>query len=228
MNDTAAIHQHPVSETDAAIQAMQHRLQCHLDKLVTADETLTGASLYVIAPSLKLDWGMAAGVTEREGDTPITIQHPLRIASVTKSFVAAAILRLYEQGRLDLEIGIGRYLPKNCIDILEAGGYNTEQITPRQLLMHTTGLVDFFYTETFTALLPELMSGRYKHLFTLEEQLRMAMTSDSTSMQRDQYYYSDTNYILLGAILEQVTQSNMATATRELVGYDKLGLENTW
>ncbi|WP_165776837.1 serine hydrolase domain-containing protein [Paremcibacter congregatus] len=207
---------------------LQQTLQIMLQDFVKSDDVMTGASIYVIAPHLDLEWGTAIGVTERGGSVPLTPEHPTYISSVTKSFVAAAILRLHEEDRIDIEAPITRYLREDHLQILKDGGYDVDQITVRHLLMHTSGLADFFYTKTFDQMAPKLMSGELVHLFTLEEQLRMAMEDKSYGKPGEVYHYSDTGYILLGAMLEKITGKSMAAATRELVDYDNLGLKNTW
>jgi D-alanyl-D-alanine carboxypeptidase len=67
------------------------------------------------------------------------------------------------------------------------------------------------------------------HRWSREEQLEKAMEwGDPYGAPGEVYRYSDTGYILLGAIIEQVTGKTMAAAFRELLKYEENGLENTW
>ncbi|MHC2357521.1 D-alanyl-D-alanine carboxypeptidase [Sinorhizobium meliloti] len=206
---------------------LQAKAQILVSNLVRADGA-PGATAYIIAPKLDLETGVAAGLTEKSGGEPLTTAHPVRISSLTKPFVAAAILRLWEMGKIELARSIHSYVPAEHTSILKSGGYDAEAITVRHLLSHTAGLRDVFYTDAFAQLLPKLMSGQVRHCFTLEEQLKMAMEGGPRFTPGDAFEYSDTGYLLLGAILEKVTGKSMAAATRELVGFDRLGLASTW
>ncbi|PAP97918.1 MAG: class A beta-lactamase-related serine hydrolase [Mesorhizobium sp.] len=206
---------------------LQLKAQTLVADLVGADAA-PGAAAYIIAPKFGMEAGMVAGVTERAGREPLTIERPIRISSVTKPFVAAAIWRVWEMGKIDLDQSIGSYLTSAHVMILTGGGYDVKTITVRHLLSHTAGLVDVFHTNAFTQMLPKLMTGQVKHRFTLEEQLKMAMEGGPRFTPGQAFEYSDTGYLLLAAILEKATGKSMAAATRELVGFDRLGLGNTW
>jgi D-alanyl-D-alanine carboxypeptidase len=88
-------------------------------------------------------------VVDLETRQPLTADHSLRIASVTKTFVAAAILRLLEQGRLELDDAIARLLLPASRGILREGGYDPGAITVRMLLAHTSGLYDYAASPAF-------------------------------------------------------------------------------
>ncbi|MBX4893903.1 MULTISPECIES: serine hydrolase [Rhizobium] len=206
---------------------LQAKAQILVSHLVRADGA-PGATAYIIAPKLDLEIGVVAGVTERSGSEPLTTAHPVRISSVTKPFVAAAILRLWEMGQIELAGSIDSYLPIEHTSILTNAGYDAKAITVRHLLSHTAGLRDVFHTDAFAQMLPGLMSGQVRHCFTLEEQLQMAMEGGRRFPPGEAFEYSDTGYLLLGAILGKVTGKSMAAATRQLVRFDRLGLESTW
>ena len=62
---------------------------------------------------------------------------------MTKTFTAAAILRLVEQGRLGLDDPIADHLAPATLELLRRGGYDPDAIHVRHLLMHTSGLYDY-------------------------------------------------------------------------------------
>ncbi|MER9094770.1 beta-lactamase family protein [Mesorhizobium sp. M0700] len=97
--------------------------QTLISDLVRADAA-PGAAAYIIAPKFGVEAAVAAGITERAGREPLTIDRPVRISSVTKPFVAAAILRLWETGKIDLDQPIGSYLTPAHAMILTDGGYD--------------------------------------------------------------------------------------------------------
>ena len=72
--------------------------------------SIQGVSMTVIAPSLDIHWTGAIGFDSKENDHQLNAKQPFRIASITKTFVATAILRLYEMGKLSVDDPISQYL----------------------------------------------------------------------------------------------------------------------
>jgi D-alanyl-D-alanine carboxypeptidase len=154
----------------------------------------------------------------------MTPLHPVRIASNTKTYVAAAALRLWEDGRLELDAPIERYLPKDLQAILRAGGYRPDAITVRHLLNHTSGLDDHG-TDRYAA----AIFADPQHRWTRAEQVRMCVEDGSVQGEPGEVYrYSDTGYVLLGEILEQVSGARLAEAVWGVLERSRLGLEASW
>ncbi len=92
----------PAATKPAAAQSKEQvvaELQKLLADEVAAQPSLPGELLHVHAPKQGIDVSLAAGVFDRESKQPLDPHHVFRVASVTKTFVAAAILRLYEEAR---------------------------------------------------------------------------------------------------------------------------------
>ncbi len=218
-------HDHPATD----VLSFMHDTEQKLLDALEQDETLPGASLHIIAPGLSLDWGAGVGYADADERVPFTARHPIRISSVTKPFVAAAILRLQEQGRIELDAPIARYLTATHQEILATGDYDPEALTVRHLLTHTSGLVDTFNTKSFQDYFLAVLEGGATKTFTLEEQLAAAVEGgEPTGAPGERQLYTDTGYILLGAILERITGQDMANATRSLTGYGEFAPDNTW
>src|SRR5882672_3303552 len=113
-------------------------LQKAISAEVTAHPSLPGELLHVHAPRQGIDVSLAAGIFDRESKRPLDPHNVFRVASVTKTFVAASILRLYEDGKIKLDDPINHYLSNDYTKVLDAGGYPTNVITVRQLLTHTS------------------------------------------------------------------------------------------
>ena len=140
------------------------------------------------------------------------LHHPLtkfRIASVTKPFTAAAIMVLEGRGLLRLTDTVDMYLP----DFPDG-----EKITVQHLLNHTSGIVNF--TE-----LPELSAVNY-NFHALAEVIALFAGKPLEFEPGSQHAYSNSNYVVLTAILESVTKQSYADALRELV-LEPLGLQDT-
>jgi D-alanyl-D-alanine carboxypeptidase len=113
----------PAALTVAPLPARLHQL---LEHFASAQPSFPGVALAVRTPTL--NWAGAAGVTDRATHTPLTAGAGFRIASVTKTFTAAAILRLAEDGKLSLADPIGQHLSHATIVLLRHGGYDVDHI----------------------------------------------------------------------------------------------------
>jgi len=213
----------PASEDPAA--ALESEFQTIVTAAVAGHEMDFGAALHVDAPRLGLTWDGAAGIADPTTGKMMTAAFPVLVASNTKTFISVSILKLWEQGRLDIDHPIAMYLPGEYVELLRGDSYDPEAVTIRHLLTHTSGLFDFADTDIYTE---EIMADP-KHRWTRTEQLESAMEwGDPYGEPGEVYRYCDTGYILLGEVLEQVTGRSMPDAVRELVDYDRLGLGSTW
>ena len=187
---------------------------------------MPGVSMSVNSSLLSQSWHGAAGYGDIEGNSALRHEQVFRIASVTKTFVAAAILRLHELDSISIEDPISFYIDKNSIDVLKTDGYNPEQILIKHCLNHTSGLEDYiFVTDDY---INELISNPQKR-WTREQQLEGAVNwGDKVGEPGEQTKYCDTGYILLGAIIESFFKGDMAQGLRTLLSYDRLGLTSTW
>jgi len=200
-------------------------LQEIVDNAVAGSETIPAAALYVDAPRLGVVWEGAAGVADPATGEPMTAAHPVLVASNTKTFIAASILRLWEDGRIGLDDPIADHLPQEYVELLESDGYLVDEITIRHLLTHTSGLYDYADRSIY----PQMILDDPTHRWTRTEQLEAAVAwGDPLGAPGEIYNYSDTGYILLGAILETTTGLSMPDAVRELIGYERIGLDSTW
>ncbi len=203
---------------------VEARLQALLDNFLTVHADVPGISLHVEAPRLGLSWSGAAGVADRTSGVRLIPANPFRIASITKTYTAAATLRLVEDGGLTLDDPILSHLPSEFVEILSAGGYDSRAITIRHLLTHTSGLYDYADDPMFY----QKVSDPNKR-WTRLEQLRLAVDYGRPyGRPGETYHYSDTGYILLGEIIERDTALPLGEAFRRLLNYDALGLTSTW
>ncbi len=183
-----------------------------------------GAALHVDSPALGLDWEVAAGLADPETEESMTAQHPIRIASNTKTYIATSILRLWEEDRLDISDPISKHLPDEFVAILESDGYQPDSITVRHLLTHTSGMYDHGDSDY-----AEKIVADPDHRWTRTEQLQICIDAGEPWGQPGEvYHYSDTGYILLGEIIEGITGKNLADGVWSLIDREKLKLDTTW
>ncbi|MFN8025780.1 MAG: serine hydrolase domain-containing protein [Acidimicrobiia bacterium] len=199
------------------------RLEAALARNLRAHPSMPGEAAAVQAPGVRA--AAAVGLADPDAGTALTPDTPFRIASVTKTFVAATVLRLVEQGTLVLDAPIASLLDPATDALLRGDGYRTDVITVRQLLDHTSGLYDYATSDAYDAL---NTSDPGRH-WTAVEQLQFAMDhGDPLAAPGVKYHYADTNYVLLGQIVARITGESLPAAVRRLVGFERLGLDQTW
>jgi CubicO group peptidase (beta-lactamase class C family) len=155
-------------------------------------------------------WAGSSG-RARDGRTGLAADTPMVIGSVTKTFVAAAVLQLAEEGTLSLDDPVRDHLP----ELTDLSG----EITLRQLLDHTSGLADLFNDTTRRGL-----EQQPDHAWTADEVLD---TLHAPWYQPGEgWAYANTNYYLLGMIIERVTGASLADVLDGRF-FDPLGLAGT-
>ena len=89
----------------------------------TSFETIPGLSMTVNAPELGINWTSESGFDSKKEENELEADQPFRIASVTKTFVATAILRMHEKGIISITDPISKYISSEHNLLLEKGGY---------------------------------------------------------------------------------------------------------
>jgi D-alanyl-D-alanine carboxypeptidase len=141
-------------------------------------------------------WRGSSGVAELGTSRKVPVAGRVRIGSITKTFVATVVLQLVAEKRIRLEDSVERWLPG-----VVPNGAN---ITVRQLLNHTSGLYDFKDTLPMPPS-AEFYALRYR-TWTAAEQIERALANPPVfDKPGSQYDYSNTNYLLIGEIIEKAT-----------------------
>jgi D-alanyl-D-alanine carboxypeptidase len=203
-------------------------LQVGLDEYVARhSDFIPGAALHVQAPRLGLDWEGASGLFQFDDDRPLAPSDPFRTASVTKTFTAATVLRLVEEGKLSLDDRISKYLSKDLVrrvHVLDGKSYGA-RITIRQLLNHTSGLYDYAMDEAWFV---DVLSDPQR-TWTPLELVEVAIANGAPYFTPGEgYHYSDTGYILAGLVIEKVSRLKLHQAYREYLRFAELGLDDTY
>ena len=201
---------------DSAFQAL-------LDAEVASTPSIPGEVLVVRAPGV--DFAGASGYFDRQRGVPLEPGDGFRIASITKTFTAAAVLRLVEDGRIGVDDPIADHLSSRSTAALVGDGYDPTSITIRHLLTHTSGIYDYASDDEYQLTVVADPQKRW----TRNEQVRFAVDhGDPLSRPGVESHYSDTGYVLLGEIIERTTGQPLPTAYRTLLGFDRLGLDHTY
>ena len=193
------------------------RVQRALNELTEA-AAVPGASAAVVMPDGEAI-AVAAGWADRERQVPMTPETLLLQGSVGKTYVAAVALQLIEEGRLGLDDAIGKHLGEEpWFDRLP----NAPQITVRMLMNHTSGLVRYEFQERF---IKDLVSNPEKR-WRPEELIEYILDTEPPFRAGEGWEYSDTNYIVLGIIIEKVSGAEYFEELRRRI-LEPLGLQAT-
>ncbi|HZM98215.1 MAG TPA: serine hydrolase domain-containing protein [Pyrinomonadaceae bacterium] len=171
-------------------------LQLKLDEWHKAG-SFPGATLGVVLPSGE-SFGLAVGFSDRETRTPMRSTDRMPAGSVGKTFAAATALQLIKEGQIGLDDKIEKYLGhEQWFPRLP----NAKDITVRQLMNHTSGLVRYEFKEQFTKDLTANPDKAWK-----PAELVAYLLDEKAPFEAGKGWdYSDTNYIVLGMIIEKVT-----------------------
>ncbi|MEO1659202.1 MAG: serine hydrolase domain-containing protein [Pseudomonadota bacterium] len=165
----------------------------------------------------------ATGVASPDG-TPMLPETPVRIASITKTFVAATVLSLMEDGLLDLDAPIAGLITPAHNDVLIADGYDTEAIKVRHLLTHVSGMPDHAGERYIQMVVEEP-----DRVWTRADQIEVLVTlDDPLGTPATRFKYSDTGYVLLGDIIERTAGEPLPAVVRERMKFADLGLDHVW
>ncbi|MFZ2900658.1 MAG: serine hydrolase domain-containing protein [Saprospiraceae bacterium] len=154
------------------------------------------------------------------------------IASTTKLFVTALVLHLRSNGRIALDNPISKFLGKEILKGLHTlkGIDYSSQITVRHLLAHTSGIPDYFQQKNRegNSLEKELMNGNDRY-WSFEEALALSKTMRPLFAPgaKGKAHYSDTNFQLLGKMVETVTGRTVSENIAALIT-GPLGLSSTY
>ena len=213
------------SDLNNSILEQENPFQTLIDSVVVSDDAIAGIILHIESPDLNVSWTGTSGADRIDSDSNLKPSQPFRIASVTKTYVATTILLLAEKNQINIDDSIGFYLSKERIELLKRDGYQTEKISVRNLLNHTSGIFDYAMSEAYFNKILE----NPNHVWSRSEQLEVAIQHGKPiANPNEQYNYSDTGYILLGEIIEIVTGKSLATSLRDLIGFKNSGLNATW
>jgi D-alanyl-D-alanine carboxypeptidase len=184
----------------------------------------------VLARSTDREVVAAAGCAARDRREPLTPSHAFRIASNTKTFVAATAMGLAEQGLVGLDAPIAGVLPGEVSDVLSRR-YDLAAITLRMLLQHTSGIASHDTGSHDGTGAPFLAAAKAE-----PERRWSALDQIAFSVERfaplfppgAALAYADTGYVVVGQIIETVSGVALHSAVREHCQLDTLGLRRTF
>ncbi len=200
----------------------EQKIRTLLDKKVQKDKSLHNAILLVHSKKYGIHWKLSSGVSA---------DHTFHVASIGKTFTSALVAKLFEQGAIDYEDPISKFLPKDLlVGLFVFQGFDyTDNVLVRHLLNHTSGIADYI-TEK---------SGDGKTVIDLaiDEPSRFWTPLDTIHWVKDNlephflpgegFFYSDTGYQLLGLMVEKITGKPFHQSLHDEI-FDTLGMAHTY
>ncbi len=165
----------------------------------------------LVAEKGRIVYEKAFGFADFRNKIPLNINSPFQLASVSKPLTATAVLKLYEEGKLDLDDNIRKFFPR----------FPYDGITIRLLLTHRSGLPNYMY------FVEDYWPDRHKPISNKDVLDIMMKHKPAIYYLPDRRYnYCNTNYALLASIIEKVSGHSFADFMKENI-FDPAGMKNT-
>ena len=201
--------------------AVQSKIENAFRRQARKDDRVKNAYLLVYSEELGIDLRVAEGQT---GSVEATTDQPLYLASVGKLFTATVVSMLYESGELSFHDKVSKYLDAELMDGLHIhkGRDYSDEIEIRHLLNQSSGLYDAFWP------LLEKMIEDPTLRFTPREAVEWGKEHlEPEARPGQKHHYTDTNYWLLGMIVEAITGGPFHEALHRCI-FDPLEMKHAY
>jgi D-alanyl-D-alanine carboxypeptidase len=195
--------------------AVQLQFQQALDQTV-ANPAVPGAIVGIWVPG-RGTWIRTAGLADRATKRPMQVQDYTRIGSITKTFIGTLILQLVGEGKLGLDDSIKRWAPQVP---------NAQHITVRELLNMSSGINNYAEDKQWVRQAFAPTGQALARQWTPPQLVQVAVAHKPYFPPGKGFHYSNTNTILLGMIIEQITGQRIANVLRTRI-LQPLGLTHT-
>lgn len=197
----------PAQATDqwnTLVDAMQSRL-------AAAEKNSEFSGAILIGVGDEIIYSQAFGLAHKGLNVPNKVDTKINLGSLDKQFTMVAVMRLVDEGKIDLDANVASYLPDwPNADV-------AENVTIRQLLTHTSGMGFYWSEQLFTEI------GRFR---TLQDFAALFINDELAFRPGEQWAYSNNGYIVLGLILEAVTGEDYHDHIRRVL-FSPLGMSNS-
>ncbi len=207
----------PKPQVSHSYEKLKGRLQTKLDDW-HKNAKFSGATIGITLANGD-SFGLATGYSNRAKKIPMKAGDFMLAGSVGKTYVSAVALQLVQAGKIDLNAKIEKYLGD---EKWFAQLPNAKDITVRHLMNHTSGLLRYEFNPNF---IKDLLKNPYR-VWKPEEQVAYLFGSKAPFEAGKGWDYSDTNYIVLGMIIEKVTGKSYYDLAKKRI-LEPLKLENT-
>jgi D-alanyl-D-alanine carboxypeptidase len=203
-----------VSDGTSTASGFDQEVAAELEQVVTETmEELAVPGAVVLVSNPDGEWFEAFGTRTVDGDDPVTIDDHFRVGSNTKTVTGTVVLQLADEGVLSLDDPVARNRP----DVP-----NGENISIAQLLDMSSGIANYSTTDEFNATL----DADPQKVWDPEELVAAGLAEEPAFAPGDGFLYSNTNTVLLGLIIEDLTGMSLAENFRDRI-FEPLGMDDT-
>lgn len=164
-------------------------------------------------------WATAYGLANLDTEETLSTDDLFRIASVTKPLVATVVLQLVQEGEIELDAPLADYLS----DDITSNITNAQDATIRQMLQMTSGIFNYTESDAFD----DATYDNPSYMWTAEEVIEFAYDEDAYFEAGEDYYYSNSNYILAELIIEAVTGNSLADELEQRI-FEPAGMDSCY
>lgn len=198
----------PVSQTSAE-QDIKRTIDSYVETFLK-EHRIPGASIAIVHEN-DIFFSKAWGVTG-ETEKKVTTETPFTIGSISKSFTGLAIMRLIEEGTFRIDDPVQKYLPWFSLHDKQAAS----QITIKQLLTQTSGI------SSYSGL--SISDKEEKGSDAIKRNVESLKNVKLTATPGEKHQYSNANFFILGALIEEVTNQTYAEYMEKQI-FSPLGMK---
>ncbi|MCU0341065.1 MAG: beta-lactamase family protein [Spirosomaceae bacterium] len=205
-------------QTNCSLNAPNHPNAAKYQQIVEkfAQAGAVGVSITIKTP--QGTWSNATGKADFTNNVALSPCHTMRIGSISKTFAAATILKLQDEGKLNINDKASKYLPAEYVEKIK----NLDKVTLRNLLQHTSGIHEYLGFEGIMRIQNFSAKG-----LSAKENLRYSFGKKADFEPGTEWVYANVNYILLALVIENITKKTAYEAVTEKI-IKPLGLQNTY
>ncbi|MDQ6422000.1 serine hydrolase domain-containing protein [Paenibacillus sp. LHD-117] len=212
-------------------EAVTEKIEQRLTNVLEKNDSLSSALLTIYSGETGYFEQFAVGTTNRSSDQPVRTDSPYHAASIGKTMNAVIYGLLVDEGKISFDNKIDSWLEDDILKGLFVvnGTDYSDKVTLKHLLSHTSGVGDYFEGPVRSGKpLLEMITANPDLSFTPEELIAFARDhQDPVGTPGQQFYYSDTGYVLLGLILEAIEGKSYSDILEERI-FEPLGMKNSY
>ncbi|OMF26271.1 serine hydrolase [Paenibacillus sp. FSL H8-0548] len=216
----------PISEA-----AVNEKIKTHLTKVLKKNDSLSSVLLTIYSNQSGYFEQFAVGTKNQISDQPVQTDSQYHAASIGKTMCAAVYGILVDEGKISYDDKISSWLDEDILKglfVIDSIDYR-DQITLRHLLSHTSGVGDYFEGPVKSGKpIIEMISSHPDLSFTPDQLIAFTRENQNPiGKPGQQFYYSDTGYILLGLILEAIEEKPYSDILAEKI-FEPLGMNDSY
>lgn len=216
----------PISE-----EVVSKKIQRHLEKLVDENESLSSVLLTIYSDSTGYFRQFAIGTKSLDSDQPVKTDSQYHSASVGKTMCATIFGMLVDEDKINYDDKISIWLDEDILKKLFVihGEDYSDQVNIRHLLKHTSGVGDYFEDPVKSGkTMIEMITNNPDHRFTPEDLVEFTRErQEPVGKPQQQFHYSDTGYILLGLILEEIEGKSYSDILEQRI-FEPLNMKDSY